>query len=196
MGSPHCTEMPWIGSHEARHATPRRMVGAHPPRGAPRGAVDGRRRKTTSFRFSPPLAMSRRALPGSSITPLVQGRSASPAPMTRAGVTARSRCRLGARQTRHFNSGDLERGNAAKGLSGGLGEGEGYWRLSLESDLDLEVGAYIRTADGFLSSVHDVVPTVEVGGETVHRVSVFNPGSNRNQVSWLRLVNLTRAGSG
>ena len=99
---------------------------------------------------------------------------------------------LGARQARHFNSDDLERGNAAKGLSGGLGDGEGYWRLRLESDLDLEVGAYIRTPDGFLSSVHDVVPTVEVGGEAVHRVSIFNPGSNRRQVSWLRLVNLTR----
>ena len=99
---------------------------------------------------------------------------------------------LGARQARHFNSDDLERGNAAKGLSGGLGDGEGYWRLRLESELDLEVGAYIRTPDGFLSSVHDVVPTVEVGGEAVHRVSVFNPGSNRRQVSWLRLVNLTR----
>ena len=70
---------------------------------------------------------------------------------------------LGARQTRHFNSDDLEGGNAAKGLSGGLGKGEGYWRLSLASELDLEVGAYIRTADGFLSSVHDVVPAVEVG---------------------------------
>ena len=68
---------------------------------------------------------------------------------------------LNARQTRHFNSEDLERGNPSKGLSGGLGDGQGYWRLRLESDLELEVGAYIRTADGFLSSVHDVVPTVE-----------------------------------
>lgn len=70
---------------------------------------------------------------------------------------------LGARQTRHFNSGDLERGNTAKGLSGGLGDGEGYWRLRLASDLDLEVGAYIRTADGFLSSVHDSCPRSKRG---------------------------------
>ena len=99
---------------------------------------------------------------------------------------------LNTRQARHFNSEDLERGNTSKGLSGRLGDGQGYWRLRLESALDLEVGAYIRTPDGFLSSVHDVVPTAEVAGETVHRVSIFNPGSNRNQVSWLRLVNLTR----
>ena len=99
---------------------------------------------------------------------------------------------LNARQTRHFNSDDLESGNASKGLSGGLGDGQGNWRLRLESDLDLEVGAYIRTADGFLSSVHDVVRSAEVGGETVYHVPTFNPGRNRNQVSRLRLVNLTR----
>ena len=98
---------------------------------------------------------------------------------------------LSARQTRHFNSGDLEAGNAAKGLSGGLGSGTGNWRLRLESDLELEVGAYIRTADGFLSSVHDVVGQAEVGGETVHHIPIFNPASNRNQVSRLRLVNLS-----
>ena len=100
---------------------------------------------------------------------------------------------LSARQTRHFNSGDLEAGNAAKGLSGGLGNGTGHWRLRLESDLELKVGAYIRTADGFLSSVHDVVGQASVGGETVHHVPIFNPASNRNQVSRLRLVNLSCA---
>ena len=99
---------------------------------------------------------------------------------------------LDARETRHFNSEDLEEGNASKGLSGGLGDGVGNWRLRMESDLDLEVGAYIRTADGFLSSVHDVVRRAEIGGETVHHVPIFNPASNRNQVSKLRLVNLTR----
>ena len=99
---------------------------------------------------------------------------------------------LNARQTRHFNSDDLEAGNTSKGLSGGLGDGQGNWRLRLESDLDLEVGAYIRTADGFLASVHDVVCSAEVGGETVYHVPIFNPASNRNQVSRLRLVNLTR----
>ena len=97
---------------------------------------------------------------------------------------------LAAGQTRHFNSGDLEGGNTEKGLSGSLGDGQGNWRLVLESGLELEVGAYIRTADGFLSSVHDVVGRVGIGGETVHRVAVFNPASNPNQVSVLRVVNL------
>ena len=101
---------------------------------------------------------------------------------------------LAANATKHFNSEDLEQGNADKGLSSGLGNGEGDWRLELATELDIEPLAYIRTSDGFLASVHDVVRTVEVGGETVHRVPIFNPGSNRNQVSSLRLVNLTDSG--
>lgn len=98
---------------------------------------------------------------------------------------------LNARQTRHFNSRDLEVGNQSKGLSGSLGNGTGHWRLRLETDLDIEPAAYIRTPDGFLSSVHDVVRTADLGNGTEHLVSFFNPGANRNQRSWLRLVNLT-----
>ena len=98
---------------------------------------------------------------------------------------------IGAEATRRFNSQDLERGNASRGLPRGLGDGSGRWRLRLESDLDIEVAAYIRTGAGFLASVHDVVTTVDVGGETVHRVPIFNPGSNRQRVSWLRVANLT-----
>ena len=85
----------------------------------------------------------------------------------------------------HFNSDDLERGNADKGLSAGIGTGTGDWRLRLRSSLELEVLAYIRTTDGFLTSVHDLVPRTDAG----YRVGVFNPGSNANQVSRLRLVN-------
>ncbi len=93
---------------------------------------------------------------------------------------------IGARETAHFNSRDLETGNVAKGLSGGIGAGVGDWRLSLESELDIEVLAYVRTADGFLTAMHDVVASE--GG--VSRVPIFNPASNRDQVSLLRIVNL------
>ena len=92
---------------------------------------------------------------------------------------------VGAGETVHFNSDDLEEGNAGKGLSSGIGAGIGDWRLELESALDLEVLAYLRTADGFLTAMHDVVSP----NRGVHRVPIFNPASNVNQVSVLRLTN-------
>ena len=92
---------------------------------------------------------------------------------------------LDALETAHFNSDDLEQGNAGKGLSAGIGAGEGDWRLAVTSDLNIEVLAYIRTGDGFLTSMHDVAPSA--GDRS--RVAIFNPGSNMNQVSLLRLVN-------
>ena len=92
---------------------------------------------------------------------------------------------LPANRARHFNSDDLEVGNAAKGLSGGTGPGEGDWCLELTSDLDIEVLSYIRHWDGFVTSMHDLAP--QTG--TRHFVAFFNPASNLNQVSKLRLIN-------
>ena len=102
---------------------------------------------------------------------------------------------IGAGQTVHFNSDDLEFGNDAKGLSAGIGAGTGDWRLRLRSDLDIEVLAYNRTNDGLLTTLHDVVPYTEVsrpGGWTAvegYYVAIFNPASNDNQVSRLRIIN-------
>lgn len=96
---------------------------------------------------------------------------------------------LEARQTRHFNSGDLEDGNPSKGLSGGVGDGTGNWRLDFETELDIEVLAYIRTPDGFLTSLHDVAAQADDGSMRYY-VPIFNPGKNVNQQSRLRLVNL------
>ena len=92
-------------------------------------------------------------------------------------------------QTVHFNSDDLERGNAAKGLPTGVGApARGDWRLELTSALDVSVTSYIRTSDGFLTSMHDAAPTASTDdGE--RRVVIFNPGSNQRQVSLLRLIN-------
>ena len=91
--------------------------------------------------------------------------------------------------TVHFNSGDLENGGAdavGKGLSGSTGAPvAGDWRLVMTSSLDIEVLAYIRHIDGFLTSMTDTAPS---SGRR-HRVAVFNPGSNANQVSHLRLIN-------
>ena len=93
---------------------------------------------------------------------------------------------IGARQTKHINSEDVENGNESKGLSEGFGNGEGDWRLLLNGGgLDIEPLAYVRTGLGFLTSMHGTVP----GALRRHRVPIFNPGSNSNQASSLRLVN-------
>ena len=92
---------------------------------------------------------------------------------------------LGAHETAHFNSHDLESGNPAKALTGATGAGHGDWRLTLTSELDIEVLSYIRTSDGFLTSMYDQVPRTDAG----YRVAIFNPGSNTEQQSLLRLIN-------
>ena len=82
----------------------------------------------------------------------------------------------------HFSSADLEGGNPGKGLSGSTGSGTGHWRLELDSDVDIEALAYVRHADGFLTSLHDAVQ-----GSSA-RLATFNPGDNWRQVSLLRLA--------
>ena len=101
---------------------------------------------------------------------------------------------IGAQETVHLGSGDLEEGNPDKGLSGGLGAGMGEWRLRLRSELALEVLAYSRTGDGLVAPVHARVPRTVVrrpstGEEAMgHGVALFNPASS-GALSWLRLVN-------
>ena len=96
---------------------------------------------------------------------------------------------VGARETKHFDSNDLEMGNRGKGLIGSTGAGEGDWRLVLTSDLDLDVLAYVATSDGFLTAMHD---TVSREGDA-YRVAMFNPAAEVDQESRLRLVNAGEA---
>ncbi len=99
-----------------------------------------------------------------------------------AGVRApRARLEIGARQAVHFNSEDLERGNAAIGLAGIGPPTAGDWHLSVVSALDLEALSYVRTEDGFVAAMHDVLPDA--------MAQFFNPASNRRQRSVLRVVN-------
>ena len=94
---------------------------------------------------------------------------------------------LAARQTRHFNSRDLEAGNPRKGLSDGIGTGAGDWWLRFESDLDIRAFTYVRHPDdGFVVSMHDVAPS----GMGKHRVATFAPASNVDSRSLLRIVNV------
>lgn len=92
---------------------------------------------------------------------------------------------LAPNESRQFNSRDAAFGNANKGLTGSLGTGTGDWRLVVASDLELQAMAFIRTPDGFLTSMHDVGA---VSGTSL-QIPIFNPAQNPNQVSWLRLIN-------
>ncbi len=88
----------------------------------------------------------------------------------------------------HFNSRHLETGDLGRGWTEGIGDGEGDWRLTLTSDLDVDVLAYIRrTSDGFLTAMHDVVRRT---GTDTYEVAFFNPGRNSDQVSRLRILNI------
>ena len=85
----------------------------------------------------------------------------------------------------HFNSDDWEDGNPDKGIPEGFA-GDGNWRLEFEQlAVGVQMLAYTRSKDGFVTAMHDVVP----GPNKRHQVPFFNPGSNTAQVSKLRLVN-------
>ena len=95
---------------------------------------------------------------------------------------------LGALEAVNFASQDLESGNVTAGLSGGVGNGSGNWRLELMTDLEIEHLAYIRTPDGLLASMHEVAAETAEGPNRYH-VPFFNPGGNVSRVSRLRLIN-------
>lgn len=93
---------------------------------------------------------------------------------------------INANATLHFNSTDLEKGNPSKRIPRGVGAGEGQWHLRVRAEVDIEVLAYVRTNNGFVISMHDVVAPQADGN---HIVPFFNPASNSAQASALRLVN-------
>ena len=95
---------------------------------------------------------------------------------------------MDSKQSLNFNSQDLEQGNSSLGLFGGVGNGTGDWRVELRSDLDIAARAYIRTTDGFLTSMHQVAE--EAGsGSMRYYIPFFNPASNTSLVSLLRIIN-------
>ena len=69
---------------------------------------------------------------------------------------------IGAGETVHFNSTDLETGNSGKGLDGATGASEGDWRLELTSALDIDVLAYPHR--GRLSDQHARPGPTDRGG--------------------------------
>ena len=91
-------------------------------------------------------------------------------------------------RTASFNSYDLEAGNTNKNLAPGIGDGTGHWRVELATDLDIEARAYIRTVDGFVTSMHELAREQE-GMKGRYVVPFFNPASNTTVVSRIRVAN-------
>ena len=95
---------------------------------------------------------------------------------------------LGANQSIHFNAGDLENGNANKGINEGVGSPmQGDWRLGVETELGVRVLSYMRTNDGFLTEMN-----YARGGSTRDfgaQLQTINPGSNQERQGKLRLIN-------
>ena len=117
---------------------------------------------------------------------------------------------LGPRQTRAFNSDDLETNPGGKGFLAnadgtafmGVGQPQlsdgvpgGHWRLRIAADDaigadNVEALEYIRTRSGFLTTMHDAARERDAdGGMKAYHVRIFNPGSNRRQLSKLYLIN-------
>ena len=93
-----------------------------------------------------------------------------------------------AKQTRHFDSVQLEGGRGMVG-GRGVGDGERNWRLELSTTLDITPLAYIRGDRGFVTTMHDVVRTVA----NRQHVVAFNKAPVNPETAWsyglVRLIN-------
>ncbi len=107
------------------------------------------------------------------------------------GVVESTTLSVVAGRTYHFNSDDLEMGNRSKGVWPGIGTGFGDAYVQLRADFEFVATSYIRTRDGFLTSMgNTLVPTDggSFGTACVYEATIFNPASNTNQVSSLRII--------
>ena len=92
---------------------------------------------------------------------------------------------IGASQTAHFDSDDLESGNPEAGLSGSTGPGEGDWHLELTSDLNVELQAYAHGDGGVLGELLEAA----AGDGESFRIATFDPGDGNGVTGLLRLLN-------
>ena len=92
---------------------------------------------------------------------------------------------LAAGESKQMTAQDLENGNTAKGLASSMCDGAGKWQITARSSKKIEIMGLIRTPDGFLTGLTDVVP-VESGSNIVY---FANPASTSKQQTFLRIVN-------
>ena len=102
-----------------------------------------------------------------------------------------ARFTLNASAAVEFSATDLQSGDAAVGLTGGIGANVGDARLEIQTDIQIVPLAFVRAADGTLSAMHDTVRAAPVRETGHHRydVAVFNLSTEMTRVSRLRLIN-------
>ncbi len=97
---------------------------------------------------------------------------------------------LPAGRTIYFNTTDLEQGNSSKGLSGGVGsQGQGSWRLELETTLKIKALAYIRNRKKSDDSVFSLQSFYKSHRGQRVSIDAFQSGGNTSFSSQLRLIN-------
>ena len=90
---------------------------------------------------------------------------------------------LGPMQASQFSSATLE---------DSIGEGEGFWRLEISTNLDIRAQAFMRFVDNNLAPMHDVIPVYKkTESHYWYHANKFFPDKHRTHVSWLRLSNPT-----
>jgi len=80
---------------------------------------------------------------------------------------------------------ELQNGSVTKGLTGQFGDGNGPWKFTINSPLNFDLYAYIRSSKGYITKLND---TITKKGNQFH-IPIFNPGSNLTKVSYLRISN-------
>jgi len=95
---------------------------------------------------------------------------------------------LGGKAATHFNTNDLEQGNESKGLSAGVGAGEGDWRLEFTSAEEIGVLSFVRTRRGFVTAMDGVAAEAEDGSHRYY-LPFFHAADHTGQESRLRLGN-------
>ena len=96
---------------------------------------------------------------------------------------------LGANGATTLTASDLEFGNPAKGLAQGFGATSGNRRVTVRSQLELDVLAYVRSPSGTVSATHDTAPRT---APNRHVVAMF-PAGAANAEGRLRLTNRSDA---
>lgn len=93
---------------------------------------------------------------------------------------------LAAGEARQVRSLDLESGNAALGLSGSLGDGDGKWQFKVNSSAPIAVMSLVRVPGDQLASMSELAPTLAPRDYRVLRAHANPTGS---ETSVIRVVN-------